>query len=832
MKIYDQIVSGINDFKNDRLSIQDYLKSLQESVRTLRLSYRKHPVYVPYHEEKIQSAYLLTYLPHYYQLIQKVLQEQDFASSFENDEYAVTFIGGGPGSEAFGVIKYLLEHKPSIKKITINILDINASSWSFSHNVVQDGLVNSINTDDIQIDWNVMQFDLTSISDNQSMLDIYRKSNLIVIQNCINEIAFSHYNQLNQNISLMYSCLPGEGSLLMIDLTSSVRSKIKNIEQEIVAKFNPKSTVSTLNNASPSSMVSYNASPSAIIRTHLLTGADGLIPRKYLKYDYSLITKAATKPTTIDTYANTKFSTEGFTALYRPLEESNLSVIDEVLGKVFVGVDFGTSVTVVSITYVEDGRIKLETLALEQKDHNGDPSYEPLVPTVMGLFNNRQFMFGKHAAEHLPNLQVGENVWAYFKENLGSLEKIDYPDSRLKDNKIYPIRNAKEGLITFFKLLLKAIEEKVNTIKPNSELHYTWSVPANYSLIQKAELKECALLAGFPMENTPFVEEPVSALINYVYETNATLDFELETTILILDVGAGTVDVSILKVSKDTDNINSELLAVERIAEIGGNKINQMMVDLLTTRNPTLATNSNLRFFCERLKKVLCTDIRTDRTIDYRLPEMATSTETRVTSLSNEASISLSFKDFYGIMKSYWENSNDAVVLTLKSALQKANLNASDVSQVILTGGGARNPYVKSFTKSYFNSSEVIVSDNIQEQVARGNALQAFTQHVFGKNIINSLLHSDVILYLNGKKKVIFEKGTICPTLDYDLNAKDDYPINLVVIEYGSEQIEFIVQNTTDVEKISIYVDNDLNINCEVIRNKSIEIINPKIFRL
>lgn len=821
MNIYDQIVEGIQQNKSNSDSIENYLKSLQPSVRSLRLSYRKHPVHVCYHLEEIQSAYLLTYLPHYYQLIQKILQEQDFANSVVNDEFTVTFIGGGPGSEAFGVIKYLLEHKASIQKITVNILDINAKTWDYSHKVVQDGLINSVNSKRVQIDWNVLQFDLTSASDIQKYLDIFKQSNLIVIQNCINEIAATHYHQLNQNISQIYLNLPENGSLLMIDLTSSIRSKIKGIEDAIKTKFNPQATASTLGNSSPSSMVSYNARPSSIIRRNLLTGMDGLIPRKNLKYDYSLITKAATKLIVKCT------STLGFAALYKPLEERNLAVIDEAQGKIFVGVDFGTSITVVSISYVKNGKIALTTLELDQKDHNGDLASEPLVPTVMAVVK-KQFMLGKYAAEQLANLEVGVNTWAYFKENLGVLEDVFYPNSVLKDHKSFPIGNAKEGLITFFSILLEAIIKSVNEIKPDSELHYTWSVPANYSLIQKAELKECAMSAGFPMEDTPFVEEPVSALINYVYETKDTIDFELQKTILILDVGAGTVDVSILKVLKDTDNINSELLAVERISEIGGNKINQMMVDFLTKKNPALSDQNNLRFDCEKLKKVLCKSIITDKTVNYELPKMANSEEIRAIDLKNGETISLSFKEFHAIMNSYWADPSTGVISTLESALIKAKLDVSNVNQVILTGGGARNPYLKAFSKSYFKLSELIISDNIQEQVARGNALQAFTQHLFGKNIINSLLHSDVILHLNETKKIIFEKGTSCPTLDYDINTV----MSPVVIEYGSERVEFVIGNANNVEKISIYIDNDLTINCEVVREKLINTINPKIMRL
>ncbi len=70
MSVYNHIVKAIDELNDKSLEIEDYLQSLKPDVRQLRASYRRPPpVYVNYAIENIQSAYLITYLPHYYQLI-------------------------------------------------------------------------------------------------------------------------------------------------------------------------------------------------------------------------------------------------------------------------------------------------------------------------------------------------------------------------------------------------------------------------------------------------------------------------------------------------------------------------------------------------------------------------------------------------------------------------------------------------------------------------------------------------------------------------------------------------------------------------------------------
>ena len=109
----------------------------------------------------------------------------------------------------------------------------------------------------------------------------------------------------------------------MIDLTSSVRSRIKFLQDEIKNLPGVEEVQGTLENSSPTSMVSLNSRPNEIIRNYILTGDDGLIPRKNLKYDYSLISKCAVR-------AVKDQSEVGLNILYSPLSRSGLGNLDEV----------------------------------------------------------------------------------------------------------------------------------------------------------------------------------------------------------------------------------------------------------------------------------------------------------------------------------------------------------------------------------------------------------------------------------------------------------------------------------------------------------------------
>jgi molecular chaperone DnaK (HSP70) len=827
MDIYDAIVSGLKKNIPSNQGLETYLQSLQKSVKSLRIAYRNNPVYVPYEKIDIQAAYLATYLPHYYQLIYKIFIEEVPDIFKGKKEVFLNFIGGGPGSEAYGAIKYILNNCTDVEIIHITILDINASTWGYSHSIVSEPLIENINNGKAQIYWQSIPFDLTSTANISESKPIIEKSDLLVIQNCLNEIAKIALPSLKTNVNTLFEYLPGYAYLLMSDMTSVARPIMKVLEDYLVDAFTPKFLRTTLSSGSRS-LISVHHRPSAIIAQNLLVGTDGLIPRKNISYDYSILSKGVVE-------VPLNHEELGFAAIYRPLDFKNLDANDFVHKKIFIGIDFGTSSTVVSTAQLVDGKIKIKPIPIKQKDHSGYDTRNPLVPSVISLVDGKKLLVGIHAADHKPYLEYGKNTWHSFKQNLGKLEEIEYNNSDLALNPHFKISNATEALTLFFSYIKREIFEYLKDNGLPNEVEYSISIPAGFPSKEKQTLRSCLLNAGIECEETPFIEEPNAALINYLYEQNIFVESNEPKNILVLDLGAGTVDVSILRAEKGDDGFTSKLLSVVRLGNIGGNLIDELMADaIIQNFNSNTPLNELHRIelvsLCEKLKIKMCKEIIVDNATHFKLPILSTSDDERtIQSTANLNaiginSISLSFKAFNNLMSTYWLGTSDidGVKATLEKSIENAGLTLSMIDKIIVTGGGGRNPYIKSQVANYFMGSELLISDNIQEQVSRGVALQSFVLNSFGKNIITPILGHDIFLKGINKSVVLYENGVTIPSMDIEVFIDEPASNESLAIEcYSKENVNyakyFILPAKVTMSKLIFYIAPDQELRCEIV---------------
>jgi molecular chaperone DnaK (HSP70) len=827
MDIYDAIVSGFKKNIPTNQGIEAFLQSLQKSVKSLRIAYRNNPVYVPYEKTDIQAAYLATYLPHYYQLIYKIFIEEVPDIFKGKKEVYLNFIGGGPGSEAYGAIKYILNNCTDVEIIHVTILDINASTWGYSHSIVAENLVETVNNGNTQIHWKAVPFDLISTENISESKPIIAKSDLLVIQNCLNEIAKVDLPSLKTNLKTLFEYLPDDAYLLMSDMTSVARPIMKVLEGYLVDAFEPKFLRTTLSFGSRS-LLSVHHRPSAIIAQNLLVGTDGLIPRKNISYDYSILSKGV-----IDEPID--YQELGFAAIYRPLDFKNLDANDFIHKKIFIGIDFGTSSTVISTAQLVDGRIKIKPIPIKQKDHSGSVTSNPLVPSIVSFVNGNRLLVGIHAADHKPYLEYGKNTWHSFKQNLGKLEEIEYANSDLAINPHFKISNATEALTLFFAYIKREIFEYLNDNSLPKEVEYSISIPAGFPSKEKQTLRSCLLNAGIECEDTPFIEEPNAALINYLYEQNIFVESNEPKNILVLDLGAGTVDVSILCAEKGDDGFTSKLLSVVRLGNIGGNLIDELMADAII-QNFKINTPLNelhrieLVSLCEKLKIKMCKDIIVDNATNFILPILSKSDDERtIQSTANLNaiginSISLSFKAFNNLMFTYWNGTihNDGVKDTLDKSIENADLKLSMIDKIIVTGGGGRNPYIKNEVSNYFKGAEIFISDKIQEQVSRGVALQSFVLNSFGKNIITPILGHDIYLKGINKSVVLFENGVTIPSMDNEVFIDAPASNESLAIECYSKENEnyvkyFALPANITITKLIFYIAPDQELRCETV---------------
>lgn len=828
MDIYDAIVSGFKKSIPSNQGIEVFLQSLQKSVKSLRIAYRNNPVYVPYEKTDIQAAYLATYLPHYYQLIYKIFIEEVPDIFKGKKEVYLNFIGGGPGSEAYGAIKYILNNCTDVEIIHVTILDINASTWGYSHSIVSENLVETVNNGNTQIHWKSISFDLTATANISESKRIIEKSDLLVIQNCLNEIAKVDLPSLKNNVKTLFEYLPGDAYLLMSDMTSVARPIMKVLEGYLVDAFSPKFLRTTLSSSGSRSLISVHHRPSPIIAKNLLVGTDGLIPRKNISYDYSILSKGVIEKQ-ID------YQALGFAAIYRPLDFKNLDANNFIHKKIFIGIDFGTSSTVISTAQLIDRKIKIKSIPIKQKDHSGSVTRNPLVPSIISLVDGKKLLVGVHAADHKPYLEYGKNTWHSFKQNLGKLEEIEYANSDLALNPHFKISNATEALTLFFSYIKREIFEYLKDNSLPNDVEYSISIPAGFPSKEKQTLMSCLLNAGIECEDTPFIEEPNAALINYLYEQNIFVERNEPKNILVLDLGAGTVDVSILRAEKGDDGFSSKLLSVVRLGNIGGNLIDELMADAIIQNFNIISPLDKLHrielvSLCEKLKIKICKDIIVDNATHFELPILSISKDERtIPSTKNLISagintISLSFQAFNKLMLTYWVGTfdNEGIKDTLNKSLVNADLELSMLDKIIVTGGGGRNPYIKNQVANYFKGSELFISDNIQEQVSRGVALHSFVLNSFGKNIITPILGHDIYLKGINKSVELFENGVSIPSMDIEVFI--DEPANNVslAIECYSKENKnyckyFVLPANITMSKLIFYIAPDQELRCEIV---------------
>lgn len=828
MSIYDSLVKGIEQTKSSSLGIADYLKSLQPTMRELRKSYFNKPVYVPYHREDIQSAYLIGYLPHYYNLIYSILLNEGEEIFGNKEEINIGFIGGGPGSEVYGAIKYVLNNRPTIKRVNIVVFDINAKTWGFSHKIVKDYLIRDIEgSENIALTWSAIQFDLTNPDDISSSQSTFKKLHLLVVQNCLNEIASNQFDQLKVNIESIFNGLPGKSFFLMSDLTSGARDVIKKLESTLDNTGLIRYKNTTLVQSYPLKTRSINPAPSPIIKANLLIGSDGLIPRVNLTYDYSLLSKEHIPE------KRELLEEGGFMSLYNPLAHNQIDVNNYVHTKTFVGIDFGTSNTVISYAVVENEKLKVETIPIIQKDIYGYETESRMLPSVLALMNNR-LLVGKHAAELKVTLEKGKNCWYGFKENLKTINSEKYPESVLKEHSDLRIMNAKDALKIYFGYIKSGIEKYIEKENLSEQVAYSISVPAGFSSVEKKELLNCMISAGLEVGESPLIDEPNAALINYLFEENDLLDTINDKTILIIDVGAGTVDVSVMRIKKGFEGIKSELLAVKRDGFVGGNLLDELLaVEIIQSQSIFDSLEdikkNELLAICEKLKVVFCSNIKTDSSVNYELPLRSFSEEKVQLAVGENlnkiglTNISLSYSSFSKLIDKYW----NVLLKTISSATKDSNNDLSEVHSVILTGGGARNPYLKAKISSYFSNSNLIIPDNIQEHVARGTALQSFIFNSYGKNIVTPISTDEVYLETESGRKLVFESGTSIPSIDEEIIVNYQFKEDrLIKFLYRDETFKFLLSSKYFIQKIVVYFNQNKDIECEIITSENV--VKPK----
>lgn len=443
--------------------------------------------------------------------------------------------------------------------------------------------------------------------------------------------------------------------------------------------------------------------------------------------------------------------------------------------KVFIGIDFGTSNTTVTMLHYDTEKkcLRADPFKIKQSDtcDDTDALQSHIVPTAIAYSKKDGLIFGKGAKERLTatkKFRQGCNVWTEFKMNVGT--SMVYQQTMLTSNN----REANNGIVIetpedatreFFKFLKKQIDAKAAEL--NKKADYLITVPASFALNQRTGLRNAVISAGIDLKPYSFLDEPNGAFIGviayYITEnrTAAKDAFLRMKNFLVFDFGAGTCDISILSLIGDTLLIKNR--AVSRFTALGGRNIDHKIVtDILIPQiqaeNPNIpksyySSDTNglcraLSVTAEKLKCAICSEYETTKRVKEQPFFFSDKPENLEISLKTPYLNREAFKKVMEIFTSKDDKlKQQSIFAPIEEALKKAELKKNDIDAIILVGGSAKNPCIKSSLEQYFSSStNVIECGDICSLVSRGAAIASFYANGLKQPVITPILSEGIFM--------------------------------------------------------------------------------------
>ncbi len=290
--MYNEILDGLYANRDIRTEIQKqtFLEGLQQTVRDLRREFKNYPVNVDYTNENNQAAYLLCYIPHYTDLLFKVLNETD-QTFFDDDINELMLFGSGPCPEIIGYLRYLNQFDEDEERtINLTVYDISVDEWLTSRNIIFDNAV-PLFVNNRVINRKRHELDITEELDFEPTTE----KRLIVFQNCLNEVTEESFTRIIENIKEIFEESESGSYLAIIDLDfDEVKEFIVQIEDEIISEFDCE-VIRSGNDGTFEHRTTQTHEP-RIILNHLLTdtpgvSGTGLLYKRKNNFAFTLIKK-------------------------------------------------------------------------------------------------------------------------------------------------------------------------------------------------------------------------------------------------------------------------------------------------------------------------------------------------------------------------------------------------------------------------------------------------------------------------------------------------------------------------------------------------------------
>lgn len=399
-----------------------------------------------------------------------------------------------------------------------------------------------------------------------------------------------------------------------------------------------------------------------------------------------------------------------------------------------------------------------------------NPEGKKTTPSVVGFKkdnNHLQILIGEKAKRQMiinPN-----NTIYSVKRKMGGGMKYDIFDKQYSPEEI-----SSDILRYLYDFASKKLGTNSNKV--------VITIPAYFNETQRQATIDAGKIAG--LDVVKIINEPTAAALAYGLDKK-----DQKQTVLVYDLGGGTFDVSILKIGEKDHNGEAifKVLATNGNKHLGGDDWDQVIMDEIISqiKNEYLIDVSKDKQAMQRIKDAAekaKIELSSATSTKIDLPFLGKSRDGTPINFSCE----LTRDQFEQMTKFLLDQTKDPVM----QAIKDANLNITDLNEVLLVGGSTRMPAVENLVRS-LTCKEPNRTINPDEVVAIGASIQA------------GLISGDVTQI----------------TLD------DITPLSLGTIDYHGDNVVVIPKNTSipakRTEPFTTVKDNQTSIRFQVTQGES-----------
>ena len=250
----------------------------------------------------------------------------------------------------------------------------------------------------------------------------------------------------------------------------------------------------------------------------------------------------------------------------------------------------------------------------------------------------------------------------------------------------------------------------------NDDIHgAVITVPAYFDDAQRQATKDAAQMAGLNVLR--LINEPTAAAIAY------GLDNASEGVYAVYDLGGGTFDISILRMSRGV----FEVLSTGGDAALGGDDYDRCIFEMaLAQTNRTVSNDGD--------KRLLLTAARACK------EQLSQQDQSLLKVMLSDGLLDTTVERAH--FEEYSKALTQKTLQAVKKALRDAGMKAEDIQGVVMVGGSTRMPHVQSAVAALLGLTP-LNNLNPDEVVAIGAAIQA--NQLSGNNPDGELLLLDVI---------------------------------------------------------------------------------------